>query len=71
MELCIFPFEFVYVVDHVDGFLYFETSLYPWDESYLIMTDYHFKVILDLLYKNFMSIFALIFKSKIRLMFSF
>jgi hypothetical protein len=26
-------------MDYVDGFLYVEPSLYPWDEAYLIMED--------------------------------
>jgi hypothetical protein len=42
-----FVFEFVYIVDYVDGFPYFEPSLYPWDELYLIMMDDPFDVFLD------------------------
>jgi hypothetical protein len=39
--------EFVYIVDEVDGFLYIEPSLHPWDEPYLIMMDDCFNVFLD------------------------
>ena len=29
----VFVFEFVYVVDYIDGFLYIEPFLHPWDDS--------------------------------------
>jgi hypothetical protein len=32
-------FEFVYIVDYVDGFPYIELSLHPWDEAYMIMVN--------------------------------
>jgi hypothetical protein len=42
-----FSFEFVYIVDYVDGFLYIEPSLHPpWDGAYLIMMDDCFDVFL-------------------------
>jgi hypothetical protein len=34
-----FFFEFVDIVDYIDGFLYMEPSLYFWDEAYLIMMN--------------------------------
>jgi hypothetical protein len=34
------------MVDHINGFLYIESSLHPWDEAYLIMVDV-FDVFLD------------------------
>jgi hypothetical protein len=40
-------FEFVYIVDYVDGFPYIEPSLHPWDEAYLIMVNDGFDVFLD------------------------
>ena len=43
-----FVFEFVYIVDYVDGFPYIEPSLHPCDEAYLIMMDDCFDVFLDL-----------------------
>jgi hypothetical protein len=66
-----FFFEFVYIVDYVDGFPYIEPSLHPWDEAYLIRMDDHFDVLLDLACKNLLNIFALIFKREIDLRFSF
>ena len=39
-EMIIFsPFEFVYIVDYVDRFLYIEPSLYYWNEAYLIIRE--------------------------------
>jgi hypothetical protein len=29
----VFDFEFVYIVVDIDGFLYIEPSLNPWDEA--------------------------------------
>jgi hypothetical protein len=58
-------------VDYIDGFLYVETSLYPWDESYLIMMDDHFHLFLDFICKNFIEYFASIFIREIALMFLF
>jgi len=53
----VFFFEFVYIVDYVDGFPYIETSLGPWDEAYLIMMDDHFDVFLDSVCEYLLSIF--------------
>jgi hypothetical protein len=33
----VFVFEFVYIVDFLDGFPYIKPSLHPWDEAYLVM----------------------------------
>jgi hypothetical protein len=46
-------FEFVYVVDCIDEFLYIEPTLQPWDEAYLIVESDHFYVFLDSVGKNF------------------
>ena len=54
-----FFFEFVYIVDYIDGFPYIEPSLHPWDEAYLIMMDDHFDVFLDLVGKNFIEYFCI------------
>jgi len=43
----VFVFEFVYVLDYVDGFPYIEPSLHPWDEAYLVRMDNCFDVFLD------------------------
>jgi hypothetical protein len=32
-----FFFQFVYIVDYIDGFSYIESFSHPWDEAYLIM----------------------------------
>jgi hypothetical protein len=47
MIMCFIFFDFVYVLDYIDGFPYIEPSLHPWDEAYLIMVDDHFDVFLD------------------------
>jgi hypothetical protein len=67
-SLCVF---FIYIMDYVNEFLYMKLTLHSWDEAYLIMVNYGFDVFLDLVFKNFLSIFALIFISKFGLKFSF
>ena len=52
--MCVFfPFEFVYVVDCINGFLYIEPTLHPWDEAYLIIENDVFDVFLHSICKNF------------------
>jgi hypothetical protein len=48
-----------YILDYIDGFLYTEPSLHPWDEGYLIMKDDHFDVFLDSVYENFIEYFCI------------
>ena len=67
----IFFFEFVYIVDHIDGFSCIETTLHPWDEAYLIMLNDGFDMFLDSVARILLSIFALIIISKIVIKFSF
>ena len=55
----VFIFAFVYLVDYVDGFLYVEPSLHPWDEAYLIMVNDHFDVFLDSVCENFIEYFCI------------
>jgi hypothetical protein len=55
----IFVFEFVYIVDYVDGFPYIEPFLHPWDEAYLVMMDDHFDVFLDLVCADFIEHFCI------------
>jgi hypothetical protein len=50
-------FDFVYIVDYIDGFLYIKPSLHPWDEVYLIMMDNDFDVFLDLVCENYIEYF--------------
>jgi hypothetical protein len=57
----VFIFEFVYIVDYVDGFPYVKPSLHPWDETYLIMMGDHFDMFLDSVFENFIEYFASIF----------
>lgn len=42
-----FSFQFVYVVDYRDTFLYLEPCLNLWDEAYLIVANDLFEVFLD------------------------
>ena len=53
-----FVFEFVYIVDYVDGFPYIEASLHPWDEACLIMMDDCFDMSFGLVCKNFIEYFC-------------
>jgi hypothetical protein len=48
-------FQFVYIVNYVDGFLYIKPSLHPWDEAYLVMMDDR----LDLVCKDFIEYFCI------------
>jgi len=52
-------FEYVYIVDYDDGFLYIKPSLHPWVEAYLTMLNDPFGVLLDLVSKNFIVCFCL------------
>ena len=54
-----FVFEFVYIVDYVDGFPYIKPSLHHWNEAYLIMMDDRFDVYLDSVSKNFIEYFCI------------
>jgi hypothetical protein len=66
-----FFFEFVYIVDYIDGFPYIEPYLYHWDEAYLIMMDDHFDVFLDLVCENFIEYFCIDIHKEIGLKFSY
>jgi hypothetical protein len=67
----VFVFDFIYIVNYIDGFLYIEPSLHLWDEAYLIMMNG------GLMYSRFqfasilLNIFASIFIREIGLKFSF
>ena len=54
-----FFFQFVYVVDYVDGLLYIEPSLHLCDEDYLNVVNDRFDVVLDLVGKNFIEYFCI------------
>ena len=55
----VFVFEFVYIVNYIDGFLYIEPSLHPLDEAYLIIMDDRFDVFLDWVCENFIEYFCI------------
>ena len=55
----VFVFEFVYILDYVDGFPYIEPSLHPWDETYLVRMDDCFDVFLDSVSKNCIEYFCI------------
>jgi hypothetical protein len=55
----VFFFEFVYIVDYVDGFLYIKSSLHSWDEAYLVTMDDHFDMFLDSVCEDFNEYFCI------------
>ena len=55
----IFVFEFVYIVDNIDGFPYIKPFLHPWDEAYLIMMNDIFDVFLDSICMHFIEYFCI------------
>jgi hypothetical protein len=55
----VFVFEFVYIVDNVDGFPYVKPSLYPWNETYLVRMDDRFDMSLDSVSENFIEYFCI------------
>jgi len=67
----VFIFQFVYIVDYVDGFPSVKPSLNRWNEAYLMMMDDCFDMLLDSVCKNFIEYFLLIFIREIGLKFSF
>ena len=52
-------FEFVYMVDYIDGFPYIKPFLHPRDEAYLVMMNDCFNVFLDLVCKDFIEYFCI------------
>ena len=52
-------FEFVYMVDYIDGYLYIKQSLNPGYEGYLIIVNDCFDVFLDSVCKNFVEYFCI------------
>ena len=53
MIMWVFFFQFVYMVDYIDRFLYVEPSLHLWDEANMIMVDDDSDVSLDIIYQYF------------------
>jgi hypothetical protein len=54
-----FSFEFVYIVNYINGFSYIMPTLHPWDEAYLIVVNDGFDVYLDSVCKNFIEDFCI------------
>ena len=67
----VFVFGSVYVVNYIYRLVYVEPALYPRDESYLIVLDKLFDVLLQLAYQYFIEDFASMFIMDIGLKFSF
>jgi hypothetical protein len=42
----VFVFEFICMVDYVNGFSYIEPTLHPWDKAHLIVVNDGFDVFL-------------------------
>lgn len=57
--MCFFFFQFVYMVDYIIGFTYFDPSLHLWYEVNLIMVDDVFDVFLDSVCKYFIEYFCI------------
>jgi hypothetical protein len=55
----IFFFEFVYIVDYVNGFLYIKSTLHSWDGAYLIVMNDGFEVFSDSILKNYIENFCI------------
>ena len=58
-------------MDYIDGFLYIDPSLHPWDEAYLFMVNDCLDWFLDSIWKNFIGYSASIFMVEIGPKFSF
>ena len=54
-----FFFQFVYMVDYIDRFLYAKLSLHLWDEAYLVMLDDFSDVFLDSFCQYFIEYFCI------------
>jgi len=67
----VFIFQFVYIVDYIDGFLYIKPSLHPWNEAYFTMMDDWLMCSWIWFARILLSIFVSIFLREIGLKFSF
>ena len=66
----VFVFEFVHIVDYIDGFPYIKPSPHLWDEAYMVMWMIIFMCSWILFARILLSIFASIFIREIGLKFS-
>ena len=55
----VFVFEFVYIMDYVDGFPCIKLSLHYWNKTYLVRMDDCFNVFFDSVSKNFIEDFCI------------
>ena len=55
----VFVFGSVYVVNYIYRLLYVEPALHPWEESYLIMMDTFFDVLLQSVCQYFIEEFCI------------
>ena len=55
----VFIFQFVYMLDFIDRFLYVELSLHLWNEADLIIVDDGSDVFLDLICQYFIEYFCI------------
>jgi hypothetical protein len=54
-----FSLSFFNIVDCVNRFSYIKSTLYPWDEAYLILVNGGFDVFLNSVCKNFIEHFCI------------
>jgi hypothetical protein len=54
----VFVFDFVYIMDYVDGFPYIKPYLRHWNKTYLVRMDDCFNVLLDFS-QNFIEYFSI------------
>jgi hypothetical protein len=65
----VFVFEFVYIMDYIDGFPYIKPSLHPWNKTYLVRMVIVLMCSWIRLARILLSIFASIFIKEIGLKF--
>ena len=66
----VFVFEFVYIMDYIDGFSYIKPSLHPWNKTYLVRMMIALMCSWIRFERILLSIFASIFMREIDLKFS-
>ena len=62
-----FFFQFIYMMDYIDGFAYVEPALYLWNEAHLIIIDNFANVFLEWFARILLRISASMFMSEIGL----
>ena len=67
MILCLFSFQFVYIVDYIDRFSYVEILLHFWDEANLVMVKNFSDMFLVCFDCMLLNIFASMLMSEISL----